>query len=64
MILAYLKKEADKEVIRKAKAKEQDIRGYIIGSVYKAQKKRRKYMGRQKRIYVEYQQMTHLLEVN
>ena len=46
MILAYLKKEADKEVIRKAKAKEQDIRGYIIGSVYKAQKKRRKYMGR------------------
>ena len=46
MILAYLKKEADKEVIRKAKAKEQDIRGYIIGSVYKTQKKRRKYMGK------------------
>ena len=46
MIIAYLKKEADKEVVRKAKAKEQDIRGYIIGSVYKKQKKRRKYMGR------------------
>ena len=45
-IIAYLKQEADKEVVRKAKAKEQDIRGYIIGSVYKTQKKRRKYMGR------------------
>jgi len=45
-IIAYLKQEADKEVVRKAKAKEQDIRGYIIGSVYKAQKRRKKYMGR------------------
>ena len=45
-IIAYLKQEADKEVARKSKAKDQDIRGYIIGSVYKAQKKRRKYMGR------------------
>ena len=45
-IIAYLKQEADKEVVRKAKAKEQDIRGYIIGSVYKTQKKRRKYMGK------------------
>jgi len=46
MIIAYLKKEANKEVARKAKVKEQDIRGYIIGSVYKMQKKRRKYMGK------------------
>jgi len=46
MIITYLTKEADKEVVRKAKAKEQDIREYIIGSVYKMQKKRRKYMGR------------------
>ena len=45
-IIAYLKQEADKEVIRKAKTKEQDILGYIIGSVYKAQKRRKKYMGR------------------
>ena len=45
-IIAYLKQEADKEVARKAKVKEQDILGYIIGSVYKAQKRRRKYMGR------------------
>jgi len=45
-IIAYLKQEADKEVVRKTKAKEQDILGYIIGSVYKAQKRRRKYMGR------------------
>jgi len=45
-IIAYLKQEADKEVARKVKAKEQDIRGYIIGSVYKTQKKRRKYMGK------------------
>jgi len=45
-IIAYLKQEADKEVVRKAKAKEQDIRGYICDSFYKAQKKRRKYMGR------------------
>jgi len=46
MIIAYLKKEADKEVTRKAKAKDQDIRGYIIDCVYKKQKKRRKYMGK------------------
>jgi len=45
-IIAYLKQEADKEVARKAKAKEQDIRGYMIDCVYKKQKKRRKYMGR------------------
>ena len=45
-IIAYLKQEADKEVAKKTKAKEQDILGYIIGSVYKAQKRRRKYMGR------------------
>jgi len=45
-IIAYFKQEADKEVARKAKAKEQDISGYIIGSVYKAQKRRKRYMGR------------------
>jgi len=45
-IIAYLKQEADKEVAKKTKAKEQDILGYIIGSVYKAQKRRKKYMGR------------------
>jgi len=45
-IIAYLKQEADKEVVRKTKAKEQDIRGYIIDCVYKAQKRRRKYMGK------------------
>jgi len=45
-IISYIKNEADKEVARKTKAKEQDILGYIIGSVYKAQKRRRKYMGR------------------
>ena len=47
-IIAYLKQEADKEVVRKTKAKEQDIRGYIIDCVssYILQKKRRKYMGK------------------
>jgi len=45
-IIVYLKNEADKEVARKTKAKEQDILGYIIGSVYKAKKRRRKYIGR------------------
>jgi len=45
-IIAYLKQEVDKEVTRKTKAKEPDILGYIIGSVYKAQKRRKKYMGR------------------
>jgi len=45
-IISYIKNEADKEVVRKAKAKEQDILGYIIDCVYKKQKKRRKYMGR------------------
>jgi len=45
-ILEYLKQEANKEVARKAKAKEQDIRGYIVDSLYKKQKKRRKYMGK------------------
>ena len=45
-IISYIKNEADKEVARKAKAKDQDIRGYIIDSVYKAQKRRKKYMGR------------------
>ena len=45
-IISYIKQEADKDIIRKAKAKEQDIRGYIIDSVYKAQKRRKKYMGR------------------
>jgi len=44
-IISYIKNEADKEVARKAKAKDQDIRGYIIDCVYKKQKKRRKYMG-------------------
>ena len=44
-IIAFLKKEANKEIIRKAKAKEQDIIGYICDSYYKGLKKRRKYMG-------------------
>jgi len=45
-IITYLKQEADKEVARKAKSKEQDILGYFVDSFYKGQKKRRKYIGR------------------
>ena len=45
-IIAYLKQEADKEVLKRDKAREQDIKGYIIDSFYRGQKKRRKYMGR------------------
>ena len=45
-IVAYLKQEADKEVAKIDKAREQDIRGYISDSFYRGQKKRRKYMGR------------------
>jgi len=45
-IIAYIKSEADKEVSRKAKAKEQDIRGYVIDTLFKKQKKRRKYIGK------------------
>jgi len=45
-IIKYFIKEADKEVARKTKAKEQDIIGYFVDSYYKGQKKRRKYMGR------------------
>jgi len=45
-ILEYLKQEADKDVAKRDKAREQDIKGYIRDSFYKGQKKRRKYMGR------------------
>jgi len=45
MILEYLKKEADKEVIRKEKAKKQDMDGFLSDSIFRTQRRSKRYIG-------------------
>lgn len=45
MILEYLRKEADKEVARKIKAKKQDMDGFISDSMYRWQRRSGRYIG-------------------
>jgi len=44
-IIAYIKNEANKEVVRKSKAKDQDIRGCISQSIYRNQRILGRYIG-------------------
>jgi len=44
-IIAYIKNEADKEVARKAKAMDKDIRGCISQSIYRNQRMLKRFIG-------------------